>query len=297
MSITYRQLEVFLAVTQSESISDAAASMGMSKSAVSQALAELESRLGVKLFERSRSRLLLSAEGLRLQPFANELVERTHDLQGFFRERSEGQLRVVCTLTVGTFILADLLRDFQTRTGWLPQVSVRNTAEAADLLLKFKADVAMIEGPVYSPELICEPWLEDEMVVVAGKGHPLVKTGADWDQLSREQWILREEGSSTRIFFDTRLALHLKHPRVALSVNSFESILGMVTNGMGITFMSSRVLHDAFYGEHLARIECPGHFKRPLSLCMHRGKYQSKDLLEWVEVTKAWAQMRAGLRR
>lgn len=296
MSITYRQLEVFLAVTQSETISDAAASMGMSKSAVSQALAELESRLGVKLFERSRSRLLLSAEGLRLQPFANELVERTHDLQGFFKERSEGQLRVVCTLTVGTFILADLLRDFQTRTGWLPQVSVRNTAEAADLLLKFKADVAMIEGPVYSPELISEPWLEDEMIVVAGKGHPLVKTGADWDQLSREQWILREEGSSTRIFFDTRLALHLKHPKVELSVNSFESILGMITNGMGITFMSSRVLHDSFYGEHLAQIECPSHFKRPLSLCMHRGKYQSKDLLEWVEVTKAWAQLRAGRR-
>ena len=194
MSITYRQLEVFLAITQAETVSDAALMLGMSKSAVSQALSELEARLGVKLFERSRSRLMLSAEGLKLQPMANELVERTQDIQSYFDSRSEGQLRLVCTLTIGSFLLADLFRDFQTRAGWLPQVHIANTSEVAELLLKFKADVALIEGPVYSPELVTEPWLEDEMVVGAGQGHPLSRGEATWEELSKERWILREDG-------------------------------------------------------------------------------------------------------
>ncbi len=294
MSITYRQLEVFLAITQAETVSDAALMLGMSKSAVSQALSELEARLGVKLFERSRSRLMLSAEGLKLQPMANELVERTQDIQSYFDSRSEGQLRLVCTLTIGSFLLADLFRDFQTRAGWLPQVHIANTSEVAELLLKFKADVALIEGPVYSPELVTEPWLEDEMVVVAGQGHPLSRGEATWEELSKERWILREDGSSTRVFFDTRIALHLNHPKVDVVVNSFESILGMVTNGMGITFMSSRVLNDPFYGRHLCKIACPTRFTRPLSFCMHRGKYQSRDLEEWLDVCRSWAKMRQG---
>ncbi len=293
MSITYRQLEVFLAVTRSETVSDAAVELGMSKSAVSQALSELEGRLAVKLFERSRSRLKLSAEGHRLQPLANELVERTHDLQTFFTDRPEGHLRLACTLTIGSYLLADLMRDFKTRAGWLPEVRIGNTAEVSEQLLKFNVDVALIEGPVFSPELVSEPWMDDEMVVVADVNHPLVKRGATWDELSQEKWILREEGSSTRIFFDTRIALHLQRPEIAISVNSFESILGMVVNGMGITFMSSRVLSDPFYGKHLAQIQCPKRFIRQLSICTHRGKYLSKDLVEWKSVVQAWASRQA----
>ena len=61
MQITLRQMQVFLAVARTENLSVAAQDLAMSKSAVSQALTELEGRLGVTLFERTRGRLLLSA--------------------------------------------------------------------------------------------------------------------------------------------------------------------------------------------------------------------------------------------
>lgn len=53
MSLTLRQVQIFLAVAQSDSISDAGAILGITKSAVSQAITDLETRLGVNLFERS----------------------------------------------------------------------------------------------------------------------------------------------------------------------------------------------------------------------------------------------------
>lgn len=75
MSLTLRQVQIFLAVAQSDSISDAGAILGITKSAVSQAITDLETRLGVNLFERSKGRAVLSAEGKVL--LTNSCVART----------------------------------------------------------------------------------------------------------------------------------------------------------------------------------------------------------------------------
>lgn len=209
MQITLRQMQVFLAVARTENLSVAAQDLAMSKSAVSQALTELEGRLGVTLFERTRGRLLLSAEGRRLKPAADELMERTDDIESLFSGRTTGQLRLACTFTIGSFMLSDLMRDFQAHAGWMPEMRIANTAEVAESLLNFSTDISIVEGPVTNPHLITEPWISDEMVVVAPKGHRLTQGVATWEQLSRERWILREEGSSTRIFFDAQIGLHL----------------------------------------------------------------------------------------
>ena len=74
LPITLRQLQVFLAIAKTESIGLAAESLTMSKSAVSQALSELETRLGVQLFDRNRGRIFLTAEGRRMMPQADEML-------------------------------------------------------------------------------------------------------------------------------------------------------------------------------------------------------------------------------
>ena len=209
MQITLRQMQVFLAVARTENLSVAAQDLAMSKSAVSQALTELEGRLGVTLFERTRGRLLLSAEGRRLKPAADELMERTDDIESLFSGRTTGQLRLACTFTIGSFMLSDLMRDFQAHAGWMPEMLIANTAEVAESLLNFSTDISIVEGPVTNPHLITEPWISDEMVVVAPKGHRLTQGVATWEQLSREHWILREEGSSTRIFFDADFIIRI----------------------------------------------------------------------------------------
>lgn len=244
MQITLRQMQVFLAVARTENLSVAAQDLAMSKSAVSQALTELEGRLGVTLFERTRGRLLLSAEGRRLKPAADELMERTDDIESLFSGRTTGQLRLACTFTIGSFMLSDLMRDFQAHAGWMPEMRIANTAEVAESLLNFSTDISIVEGPVTNPHLITEPWISDEMVVVAPKGHRLTQGVATWEQLSRERWILREEGSSTRIFFDAQIGLHLSEHNIIANVNSFEAIVGMIHGKYNRQILHTYIMKD-----------------------------------------------------
>lgn len=292
MAITLRQLQIFLAVAQHDRIAAAAKELCVTKSAVSQALSELEERLGVNLFERAKGRLILSAEGRNFKGAADELVKRAGEVEGFFAQTGRGHLRLACTLSIGNFLLADLMRDFKSHAGWLPDISIANTAEVAESLASFGTDVALIEGPVFDNQLVTYPWLEDELVVVAPKGHPLTRSGATWRQLSEENWILREKGSSTRIFFDAQLSQRLTSPKVIASINCFETIIAMVVNGMGLTFMSKRVLDDPFCGDRLECVPCPERFHRQLNFCMHREKYLSQDMRSLVDFCRLWAQDR-----
>ena len=292
MHITLRQLQIFLAVAKTENLSTAALDLAMSKSAASQSLADLEAQLEVDLFERLRGRLLLSAEGRRLVPHAEELLERTRDMEGLFNDASRGQLRLATTLSVGNFLAVDLLADFRLRSGWMPSVTMGNTEEVARNLLDFSIDLGLIEGPVTEAELVTEPWMSDEMVVIAPKTHPLAGRSVGWDTLSKENWILREKGSSTRNFFNTQIGQYLKTKNIIAEVNSFKIIVSMLMRGMGISYMSSRVLDDPFYGRCITRIDCPRSFKRQLSFCLHRKKYLSGDLRAFMAFCREWAQTR-----
>jgi len=76
MHFTLRQLEVFVAVAQHESVSHAARVLAMSQSATSTALAELERQFDCQLLDRQGKRLKLNALGFQLLPKAVALLDR-----------------------------------------------------------------------------------------------------------------------------------------------------------------------------------------------------------------------------
>ena len=270
LPITLRQLQVFLAIAKTESIGLAAESLTMSKSAVSQALSELETRLGVQLFDRNRGRIFLTAEGRRMMPQADEMLHRAEDIADLFRRGHEPcPFRVGCTRTIGTFMLADLLKSFRDAAGWMPATEIANTSRIAAKLSSFELDIALIEGPVTNNDLVTFPWMADEMVVVAPKDHPLTGRPVSYEELERASWLLREEGSSTRDFFETQLHQRLSRVNVSAELNSFDAILRSVRIGLGITYMSKRVLTDPIFGRFLARVEIPDRWMRQLTSVMN----------------------------
>lgn len=295
ITVTLRQLQVFLAIAKTENVGTAAADLFMSKSAVSRALAELEAKLEVQLFDRNRGRIYLTAEGRRLMPQADEMVRRATDISELFRARKKfSQFRVGCTRTVGTFMIAELMKGFEDAMGWIPAVEIANTHAIAERLAKFELDIALIEGPVTDPELVTEPWLEDEMVVVAPKDHPLTGRPVSYDELNNVRWVLREEGSSSRNFFDTQLRQKLSSIHVNAELNSFDAIIRSVLVGLGLTYISRRVLTDPFYGRYLTAVELPDRFRRQLTFCRHADKYLSPDVHAWMNHCRAYA-MRHGV--
>lgn len=83
MNITFKQLSVFVAIVRSGSMTLAAETLFMTKGAISQTLAELESQLGVRLFDRQHARLYINHEGQKLLPVADELLSRMQGLNNY----------------------------------------------------------------------------------------------------------------------------------------------------------------------------------------------------------------------
>nr|ALG88712.1 CysJI operon transcriptional regulator [Pectobacterium carotovorum] len=287
MNITFKQLSVFVSVACNGTLTRAAQTLFMTKGAVSQALSELESQLGVRLFDRQHARLVINHEGNKLLPVADELLVRLRGIEQLFSEQGpHSQLRVGCTNTIGSYLFPEMLSAFGFGTGQLPQTIIANTSIISGMLNRFELDIALVEGSTTENSIVTEPWMEDEMVVIAAKHHPLANIGAvPYGRLSQERWILRELGSGSRTFFDNHLALELDKPDVVLSLNTFDAILSCVQNNLGITFISSRMFKQPCGAEHFAQLHTEQRFFRKLTLCYHRkNSFRPHSSIGWLSV-------------
>jgi hypothetical protein len=140
MRFTLRQLEVFLAVARSDSVSRAARQLAMSQSAVSGALLDLEAQFELKLFDRIGKRLELSELGRSMRARAEALHEQAREFEAQLTKRNDmGLLRVGATLTIGNYLVVPLMARFvREHAGARVTLHVANTAEIARKLANFE---------------------------------------------------------------------------------------------------------------------------------------------------------------
>lgn len=290
MNITFKQLQVFLAVSRRENLGQAAGDLFLTKGAVSQSLAELERQLGTRLFDRAHPHIRLNHEGARLLPLADELLHRGRGIGLMFSDDEGGRfLRVGASKTIGTYILPQLLADFERNSLWLPDASIANSKTLCGMVASFALDAALLEGEAHLPDLVCEDWLADEMVVVAKKGHRLADgVRRHPSVLKDERWILREADSGTREYFEYNLGPLITPYGVALTLNSPGAILGMVAEGLGVTFISRLIVELPSFAERFAVVKLNRAFSRTFSVCYHAKKYRSASMDQFLSHCLGW---------
>lgn len=289
-----KQLQVFLATADSENISHAAKQLSMSQSAASNALKELENQFDMQLFQRFGKRLQLNDLGHALRPQAQALIEQAISLeQAFAQHQSIGQLRLGATLTIGNYLAVPLIAQFKQRhPGANVQLNVANTQAIVEQLRHFEADIALIEGETNHPDLLIEPWIEDELQVFCAPDHPWAGLTIHNDELLKANWIIREAGSGTRQSFDRAMSGLLSQLNISLELQHTEAIKRAVEARLGISCLSAVCLVDAFKRHSLARIYTPGlnlshHFYR----AQHRQKFHSEGLKQWITLCNDYAAM------
>src|SRR4051812_24304262 len=147
MRYTLRQLEVFLAVARVESVSRATEALGMSQSAVSGALGDLERQFDVQLFDRIGKRLQLSELGRSVRVQAQAMLDHAQSLERALESRAMvGRLRVGATLTIGNYLAVPLMARFMRENpGAELTLAVANTEQIARQVANFEIDVGLIE--------------------------------------------------------------------------------------------------------------------------------------------------------
>ena len=106
MRITLRQIAVFEAVARTGSVAGAADEIGLSPSAASMSLKDLETHLGVQLFARSGRRMMLTDRGRPMLEMARGILVQVADLESLsLPEEVRGRLRIGAAVPVGDYVL------------------------------------------------------------------------------------------------------------------------------------------------------------------------------------------------
>ena len=285
MKLTLRQLQIFSAIAELGSTTAAAASIPLSQSATSAALAELESLLGAQLFDRAGKRLILNETGRSLQSRARIAlnsameIERDFGVEGGSRHAFlPAHIWLGASTTIGNYVMPARIARLQREQPHIAvEMRIGNTQEVVNAVTRMEVDAGLIEGPCHAEELDVEPWGTDQMVILAAADHPLVTLGrpVSTDELRRERWLLREAGSGTRELLDHLLLPHLGGFGSSTQLGDTEAIKQGTAAGLGLSCLPLCAIGDQLALGKLAVLQTA---LPPLNRSFYRIRHRCKTL-------------------
>jgi DNA-binding transcriptional LysR family regulator len=244
--VDYLKLQVFLRAAENLSFSVAARTMHMTQPTISRQIRALEDDLRVTLFERSRGGLILTEAGRLLVPRARKLLCQTCDLKQVMESLQEevvGEIRIACSTTAGKYILPQVAARFchQHPDVWVS--IMRCTAGyVVPQLLEAEADLGVVSYEICGPDLECQQFFVDSMILIAPANHAWASVGEiDPCELLDQRFLIREPTSGTRRVMLTELAKHditLDDMNLFMELGSAEAIVRTVEAGFGVSFVS-----------------------------------------------------------
>lgn len=201
--MTLAQLKVFVLVSRLGSVRAAAAALGVSEPAVSQALAALRQHLDDPLISRSGTGMELTPAGRRVVSIASQMVNLAVDAEAAVRQSNGAAelLRVVTSATLAQSIAPALLQAFTARAGGIEvSLGVATTEEMAALVEERLADVAL--GPRL-PGIEAEAVMRYRMTLV---GHPDLRVNGGG--LAGLRWLVDPTGTDPLSDVGVLLAKH-----------------------------------------------------------------------------------------
>ncbi|SQD78187.1 LysR substrate-binding domain-containing protein [Moritella yayanosii] len=292
MNLSLKQLRVFVAVSQQQSITHAAKTLFLTKAAISMALGELENQLGQQLFDRTNNRLHLNPYGQRLLPIADELLQRAASIDTLFQQSGQliGELAIGASETIGNQLCPWLLAQFIQMTAHTQQtLHISNSANIADMILSYRLDIGLIEGDAKHSDIETIPWLKDEMCIIVASHHPLLKnTSLTLPDLSDNTWVLREPGSGSRAFFESHIAPSVSQWQLAYELNSIEAQLNFVAAGLGLACVSKFSATHALANDRVRILQLDNKLERQYKIIMHKQKYKSELISAFINFSQQW---------
>ena len=256
-------LATLKAVVELGGVAEAGRALHIGQPAVTKRLRALDQCYEVDLMQRKGRRLELTPAGEKVYAYARLILAHQRSLLDDLASLSVGEnrLRLDFTSAIGEHILPDLLLRFadeypeyhiESRMGYTRRIQTRLATGLSDL--------ALLEQAPDHPNILVQKWLDDEVVLVCGRAHPL--WGSDMipvTQLTQLSYVLREKRSSTRITLDK--ALHdigIEQLPITMEVGSTDTIVEMLQRGKYVSFLPSFVVEEPLQTHNLYHIKIEG---------------------------------------
>jgi len=266
------RLKVFRTVAEELSFRKAAERLFLTQPAVTLQIQALEEDLAARLFDRAGGRVSLTPQGTRLLSYARKissLASAAEQELASAVDRVSGPLPLGVSTTIAQYVLPQLLGAFLAE---YPQVQLSlhsgNTSAIVDLLVEEKVAVGLIEGPARKRAVRAEPFMEDELVLIAPP--QFAPHRLPLRQLTASTLLLREQGSGSRRVVETALSragVRTKSFRRVMHLDSTEAIKSAVQVGLGLGFVSRWAIAKELELRAIKVVDVPGlHIRRHFSL-------------------------------
>lgn len=277
-----------MTVYQEESITRAAEKLHMTQPATSLAIREMEEYYHTKLFERSGRGIRVTSAGTRLYPSAARLLSLYDEMDAEMKNwGTSGKLRIGSSISIGSCILPQLINRFSKK---YPELELYVKVDSSDVIeqniLENHLDFALIEGSVHSEKLNSSVFLDDELVPVCSRFHPLAGAeDIELDSLKKEHFLMREPNSGTRQLADSSFALKNFQIKPTWESTSTAALINAVSIGLGISILPKRMLEKQLRMHQIASFTIHDlDLKRHYSLIYHENKFVSPTMQEFFDM-------------
>jgi len=296
LQIDFRHLETFCRVADLKSFSKAADDLFLTQPTVSGHILSLEQSLSLRLFDRTSREVRLTKAGEVFLKYASKILSFRKDLLNALSEFSQGikgELSLGASTIPGEYLLPKLMGDFKREHPYfIISLKIADTKEIVQYVLQDNVEFGIIGAKLNHPSLHYEKYDEDEIIVVAPSDHPLTrKKKVNLEELLKEPWIIREEGSGTQMAIEKALrkkGKSLKQFNVVMEMGSTSSVKEGVKARLGLAFISRRAAEEELNRGFLSRIDVEGiePISRQIYIVSHRGRTLSPIGMKFLRFLK-----------
>ena len=245
-----RHLKYFLKLAEELSFVRAADKLFISQPPLSRQIKELETELGVTLFERNNRRVVLTDAGKYYKKEIQELVqnlERINLTTKKISQNQSGEFRIAYISSTFSGHISELIQFLSDK---YPYVNFRlyevPTVKQIAALEEGKIDLGIVRAPLHSPKINSQLWFKDSFSLVYNRNKYNIISEEDLESLKNETFVFFNKEYAPR-YYDNLLEICAKYgfnPKVVHESNNISSIIQLVKNGLGLSIVPTNVVKN-----------------------------------------------------
>ncbi|QQE78251.1 LysR family transcriptional regulator [Alicyclobacillus sp. SO9] len=238
----FKALKTFHTIVELDGFQKAADVLQYAQSTVTVQIQNLESDLGVKLFDRHGKRVKLTEEGRLLSLKTGSLLNAIEDIKRLLTSAGSGyagRVRIAANEPSASLRLPMILADFcRERPQVQLSLDVGGTEFITETIAEGRADFGLCSPPVTQTNLFYEPLFDEQFVLLVSTQNPLAnRPDLTMDDLSTERILMKERTCQYRAMIERSLMEQVSYPGSGVEVGSFEALKGMVQANLGVSFV------------------------------------------------------------
>ncbi|NMP22341.1 LysR family transcriptional regulator [Sulfobacillus harzensis] len=247
--MTFEDLELFWALAEKQSVTEAARMMQVSQPTASRRLKAMEEELGAPLLDRDAHPLSLTPLGFVFLDFADEVLQklRALKLNAGFNHSTIGTLTVATSSSPAARLVTRWMAEFvKANPGVRLRLQEMNSQAVESHVASAQSDIGFMGVKPTNSKLSVLAIGEDEIVLIVPRRAPYASLPhpAPWDAVRTLPFIARADGSGTEqtVLEALRAKNWLTPQHVALEVDTGSALIDAVESGLGIGFVSRELL-------------------------------------------------------